>query len=218
MSQRNIYILAGLGLLAIVALIFAFTGDDEEEPTPTPTSTATATTTATATATSEATETATATATTEPTETATATATATSTPGGDVDPAGTPLGRQTGGGTCDALYPDGLEVGQEVEDVFICIASPAPGDAVSGSIEVNGFQAGAFEQNVVIELRDADGAVLAETFTTANAPDIGLIAGEWTATLEVPDTATGTGSIAAFSASAETGNLDFGGEIAVTFE
>lgn len=202
----------GITIVAGLSLAFAVACNDEEEPTPTttPTTEVTATTEATpdATATTEATATAEATA--APTET--------EAPGGDVDPAGTALGRQTGGGTCDALHPDGLEVGQEVEAIFICIGAPAPGDSVSGSIEVQGFQAGAFEQNVVIELRDADGAVLAETFTTANAPDIGLIAGEWTATLEVPDTAAGTGSIAAFSESAETGNLDFGGEIAVSFD
>lgn len=140
-----------------------------------------------------------------------------STPGPD---AGTPLGRQTGGATCDSLFPDEEpDVGQTVEDVFVCIAEPEPGAMVGGDIEVRGFQAGAFEQNVEIELRGSDGAVLAADFTTANAPDIGLVVGEWTATLTVPNTAPlGDGTIAAFSRSPRDGSIDFGGEIPVTIE
>jgi hypothetical protein len=204
----------GLTLLAGAALVFAVACEDEEDPTPSPTSTATVETTATA----EATEPATATATAEPTETAEATAEATATPDDDGD-VGTPLGRQVGGATCDSLYPDGLEVGQEVEDVFICISDPAPGDSVGDSIEVSGWQAGSFEQNVIVEVRDADGTVLVRTPTTANAPELGLIAGEWSVTVELTEAAaTETGVLAAYTESARDGSLDFGGEFEVTFE
>jgi len=206
----------GLTLVGGAALVFAVACEDEEEPTPTPTSTATVE----ATTTSEATETATATSTAEATETAEATGTAeaTSTPGGEGD-VGTPLGRQIGGATCDALYPDGIEVGDEVDGVFICINDPAPGASVGDSIDVTGFQAGSFEQNVIVEVRDADGTVLAKTPTTANAPDVGLIAGAWSVTLQLSETpATETGVLAAYTDSPRDGSLDFGGEFAIIFE
>jgi hypothetical protein len=54
------------------------------------------------------------------------------------------------------------------------------------------------------------------TFTTANAPDVGLIVGEWSVTLEVPTGADLEGAtLAAFATSAQDGSIDFGGEIAL---
>ncbi len=208
----------GLALVAGAALVFAVACESEEDPTPT--STATVETTATAEATDTATSTPEATETAEATETVEATATAetTSTPGGEGD-VGTPLGRQIGGAICDALYPDGLEVGDEVENVFICISDPAPGASIGDSVEVRGFQAGSFEQNVIVEVRDADGTVLAKTPTTANAPDLGLIVGDWSVTLQLTEApATETGVLAAYTESARDGSLDFGGEFAIAFE
>lgn len=148
-----------------------------------------------------------------PSTTATATATATEV-GTEAPSVGTALGRQAGGGTCDALFPGGLEVGQVVEDVFVCIGSPAgPGASVGGAVTVSGYQAGAFEQNVVVEVRDASGAALARAATTANAPDIGLVVGAWTVELEV--SGGEPASIAAFAESARDGSIDFGGAIEV---
>jgi len=190
----------GLGLVLAASMILAACGGDDDE-TATPTETATATATASETST--------------PTETATTTETATSTGSPTEAPStGEALGRQTGGATCDALFPDGLEVGQTVEDVFVCIDSPAPGAGVGTSVTVSGYQAGSFEQNVVVEVRDASGDALARGATTANAPDIGLIVGAWTIDLEV--SGGEPTSIAAFSESARDGSIDFGGEIEVT--
>lgn len=44
--------------------------------------------------------------------------------------------------------------------------SPKPGAEISGSVVVSGF-ANVFEANVVIQIRDLSGKILAETFTTA---------------------------------------------------
>jgi hypothetical protein len=181
---------------AVASLLVAACGGNDATPTATEASTGTPTITATA----AATET--------PTATATATVTLTTAPS-----SGTALGRQTGGGTCDALYPRGLVVGQAVEDVFVCIEAPAPGASVGSHVTVSGFQAGAFEQNVGVEVRDASGTALARTAATANAPDIGLIAGAWTVELDVSGTPA---SIAAFAESPRDGSIDFGGAIEVT--
>lgn len=132
--------------------------------------------------------------------------------------AGNALGRQTGGATCNALFPQGEpDVGQMVDNVFVCIAEPDPGATVQGTIDVRGFQAGAFEQTVAVQLRGPSGDVIAQTSAIANAPDVGLIVGEWTATLDVPsDAPAGEGTLIAFSASARDGSVDFGGEIPMT--
>lgn len=189
----------GLVVVAALTLLTGAACEGEEEVTPT------ATTVVTSTATSTPDDTATATV--EPTETA------------DPSDAGTALGRQAGGATCDALFPDGLEVGDDTEDVFVCLNAPYPGDTVGSTIEVSGFQAGAFEQNVVIEVWDADGDVLARTSATANAPSMGLFAGEWFATVELDAAPPSEDiSVVAYNASARDGSLDFGGQVNVTFE
>lgn len=207
MLARTGALLAG-SLLLLLAV--ACGGDEEASPTPTETATETPTSAQTATPPETATPT--------PTMTETPTETPAGSPTPDAAGQGTALGRQTGGATCDALYPEGLEVGQEVEDVFICIAEPEPGATVDGEITVRGYQAGSFEQNVIVELRDGQGGVLRQVPTTANAPDLGLIVGEWsvTLTLDAPPP-SGAGSIAAFTGSARDGSLDFGGEIPVEF-
>ena len=190
----------GLVVVAALTLLIGAACEDEEEVTPTATSAVTSTVTNTP-------DDTTATATAEPTETA------------EPSDAGTPLGRQTGGATCDALFPDGLEVGDETEGVFVCLNAPDPGDTVGSIIEVSGFQAGAFEQNVVIEVWDADGNVLAQTSATANAPSMGLFAGEWSATVELEAAPPSEDiSVVAYNASARDGSLDCGGQVHVTFE
>jgi len=194
----------GLMAAAALALLVGVACDDGDEPTPTATATATITVTSTATV--------------APTNTATAEPDETAEPG-EVPAAGMALGRQTGGATCDALFPDGLENGQEVDDVFVCLDAPVPGDAVGASIEVSGFQAGAFEQNVVIEVWDAAGNMLARTATTATAPNMGLIAGQWSATIALEGAPPSeTISVVAYNASARDGSIDFGGQVDVTFE
>lgn len=196
-----------LWALLVVALLLASAACDDDDPdagSPTDTAAPTPTITATQTAT--------------PSATAPPIDTATPAPPPDDFSRGTPLGRQTGGATCDFLFPDveGLEVGQIVDDVFVCIALPKPGASVGDSLEVRDFEAGAFEQHVVIELRLASGTVVARTFAVANAPDVGLVVGEWTATLSLPTGATfDTATLAAFAESARDGSIDFGGAVTV---
>ncbi|MEZ4503732.1 MAG: Gmad2 immunoglobulin-like domain-containing protein [Dehalococcoidia bacterium] len=197
----------GLGLVLAASMMLVACGGEGDDDTSTPTESATATATASETSTATGTATATETATESATSTETATAT-------EAPPTGEALGRQNGGATCDALFPDGLEVGQDVEDVFVCIDSPAPGASVGTSVTVSGYQAGSFEQNVVVEVRDASGDAIVRDATTANAPDIGLIVGAWTIDLDV--SGGEPASIAAFSESARDGSIDFGGEIEVT--
>jgi len=189
--MRHRWIGLAVVVIALVGVAGCFGGDDETlTPTPTTVASVTATVAATGTVT--------------PTPTGTAT---------EAPSMGTALGRQTGGGSCDALFPSGLEVGQAAEDVFVCIDGPAPGASIGTSVTVSGYQAGAFEQNVVVEVRDASGAALARQATTANAPDIGLVVGAWTVDLDVSGGVAA--SIAAFAESARDGSIDFGGEIEV---
>ncbi|MDA1061438.1 MAG: hypothetical protein O2895_00750 [Chloroflexi bacterium] len=193
--------------IAAIVLLIAACDDDDEDPTLAATSTGTATATAAA---------------RTPTATAIGTPAATGTgipvPPPDDFSRGVPLGRQTGGATCDFLFPD-IErpvVGDGVADVFVCIDEPKPGASVADSVEVRGLSAGSFEQNVVIELRDAGGNVVARAAATANAPDLGLFVGEWATTLAVPANADLAGStLSAYAEDARDGSVAFGGEIAL---
>lgn len=121
----------------------------------------------------------------------------------------------TGGDRCDALDPAFSVPGSDVGERYACISLPEPDALVSGTIEVGGYSAGAFEQALVVELRDASGSVLVTTPVTARAPDLGLV-GPWTATLALPpDTPSGVGTIVAYATSARDGSVDFEATITV---
>ncbi|HEV3473489.1 MAG TPA: Gmad2 immunoglobulin-like domain-containing protein [Actinomycetota bacterium] len=75
------------------------------------------------------------------------------------------------GGRVDAIGGEGVPAGGERRDFenvapAIVLESPKPGDEVSNPVTISGF-ANTFEANVVIRIRDANGDVLVETFTTA---------------------------------------------------
>jgi hypothetical protein len=124
--------------------------------------------------------------------------------------------------TCAALFPSGVQAGQAVPQKFVCIDAPDPGasiDAAAGQeVTLRGWVAGAFEQNVLLELRDADGNVVAEGFTTAFGADVGLFAAQWEGTLTVQRAPAGdSGELAAFTSDAQDGGVDVEAAIPVRF-
>lgn len=72
----------------------------------------------------------------------------------------------------------GVEENEEIENVTpkasknIEVLNPRDGDKIESGFVVKG-NARTFENTVNIRLTDSEGNILVETFTTANAPDIG---------------------------------------------
>lgn len=136
------------------------------------------------------------------------------------DDSGTSLGRQTGEAVCSDRFPSGAAVRTEVDDVFVCISMPAPGAVTPSLVNVRGYAAGAFENSIVVEVLDNAGAVIEMKPVTVSAPDIGLVVGEWSTTLNAaPLLAAATSApatIRAYATSAQDGSLDFGARVPVT--
>lgn len=100
-----------------------------------------------------------------------ATATATSTPGA-------PDGYRS---SCAAGYP----WGEAVSGPFVCIETPDSGVALEDSVRVTGYAGGSFENNVIVEIRDANNVTLAQQPVTYEAPALGM-PGAWETTMPVP--------------------------------
>jgi hypothetical protein len=66
---------------------------------------------------------------------------------------------------------------------LVIVGSPAAGERVAGELTVSGCAA-TFEQNVRYRVTDRMGEVLAEGFTTATAPDIGMT-GPFSVTVDI---------------------------------
>ena len=94
----------------------------------------------------------------------------------------------------------------------ILVESPLPGDRVTSPIRVRGT-ANVFEATVSFEVRDGDGTVVLETFTTATSGT--GTRGTFETELAVPDT-VGPVTIVAFEASAEDGRPLHVSEVPVT--
>lgn len=95
------------------------------------------------------------------------------------------------------LLPSGEAQIETVEphDERIAIFQPALGDTLSGtSVHVEGFALASFEQNLVIEILDADGNVLAQQPVTVQAPDLGL-PGPFSADIPVSGLPAGPGRV-----------------------
>lgn len=132
--------------------------------------------------------------------------------GGDTADTG---GNVAAGDTCAHLPPEFSIPGSDVGERYACISLPEPDATVEGRFDAGGYTAGAFEQALVIELRDAAGTVLVATPVTASAPDLGLV-GPWNTTLTVPaGTASGAGTLVAYATSARDGSVDFEASIPV---
>lgn len=98
--------------------------------------------------------------------------------------------------------PNEPPVRLESENIYV--SAPAPDQTVTSPVTVSG-QARVFENVVNIRLRDEDGRILAETYTTADAPDIGQF-GPFSISLSF-DAPTGTtGTIEVFQQSARDGS------------
>ncbi len=79
------------------------------------------------------------------------------------------------------------------------VLSPRSGDKVKSEFVVKG-NARTFESNVAIRLYDSEGNVLIETFTLANAPDIGQFGPFEKMISYVTDSQTGTLEVFQYSA------------------
>jgi hypothetical protein len=86
----------------------------------------------------------------------------------------------------------------------IRVTLPGVDSLVSSPMLVRG-EARVFENNVSLRLTDADGGLLAETFATAEAEDIGLF-GPFEISLSFSRPATSTGLLEVFEASARDGS------------
>lgn len=86
----------------------------------------------------------------------------------------------------------------------ITVITPRSGDTVSSPLVVRG-QARTFEQNVNFRLRQSDGKVLVEDFTTAQAEDLGIF-GPYSKTLTFSSPTTQTGTLEVFQVSPKDGS------------
>ncbi len=85
-------------------------------------------------------------------------------------------------------------------------------------IRIAGTGQGLFEGNVVVQVLDADGNVLAEEATILQGEDVGLGgAGVWEVDLQVVVEPGTAGQIVAFSPSPEDGSIMASDSVAVTF-
>ena len=92
----------------------------------------------------------------------------------------------------------------ETESDNISVTSPVPYTSVGNPISVTG-SARVFENNVSIRLLDGDGTVLAESFATAEAADVGLF-GPFTLELEYDQNQFEEGTLEVFQGSAADGS------------
>jgi len=86
----------------------------------------------------------------------------------------------------------------------IIVTAPTQNSEIANPVTVRG-QARTFENSVAIRLVHADGTVLAENFTTADAPDIGQF-GPFEISLSYPANTQGSGQIEVFQYSAKDGS------------
>ena len=91
----------------------------------------------------------------------------------------------------------------DAADPDIIVSSPTAGASVSSPLTVTG-QARTFEQTVQLALFDAAGNEIASSFTTATAPDIGVL-GPFTGAVSFSVTASTAACLWVFEDSAETG-------------
>jgi hypothetical protein len=122
-----------------------------------------------------------------------------------------------GGESCAAGEPRGVQVSEP----FVCIDLPVAGALVRGSIAVTGHSAGAFEQSIVVELLDSNGAALVTQPTTVAAPDLGMV-GPWAETLVLLNVdalpRSGTGVVHVYAEDARDGSIAFEDAVEVRFE
>jgi hypothetical protein len=115
--------------------------------------------------------------------------------------------------SCAADEPRGVQVSQP----FVCIDYPFEGSTILEAVAVAGYSAGAFENNIAIDVLDSSGAVIASSHATAVAPDLGMV-GPWSAVILLPQQPSGsTGTIHAYAESPRDGSIAFEDSIEVKF-
>lgn len=124
----------------------------------------------------------------------------TSTPGVTSSPASSaePVTNTTPNSTAPATSPSATGT------VNITVSSPKSGETVGRPFTVRGT-ARTFEQSVSFRLKQADGKVLVEDFTTATAPDLGMF-GPYEKTLNYPRPTQQNGILEVFENSAKDGS------------
>jgi hypothetical protein len=78
--------------------------------------------------------------------------------------------------------------------------------ALDGSLIASGV-ARVFENSLIVELRDSEGAVLEMAVVTADAPDIGTF-GDWETTIDLAGIPAGAYDLVAYSISAQDGSVE----------
>jgi hypothetical protein len=124
------------------------------------------------------------------------------------------------------LCPDGTPVGRSgwncqfapcpsAPQKNITLEQPTEGAEIGLPLFISG-QARVFENNLNYRLKDSDGTVLAQGFTTANAPDVGLF-GPYRVEVSYPQPKGTTGTVEVFSHSAKDGAEINLSKVSVTF-
>ena len=91
-----------------------------------------------------------------------------------------------------------------LDEPLIMLYAPAPYDVVSGSVFVSGL-ARVFENQFLVQVTDAAGRILAQELAYAHAPDVGQY-GDFSLTIALPSSASGTLNIKAFDSSPKDGS------------
>lgn len=98
---------------------------------------------------------------------------------------------------------DQLDKGIESDNGDLVVTSPREEDVTSGTVTVSG-RAIAFESTVNIRIKDANGAVVTETFVITDAAEAGEF-GDFSKTINFAAPKTNEGTVEVFLVSAEDG-------------
>ena len=85
----------------------------------------------------------------------------------------------------------------------IVVTAPEPFASVGSFVEIRG-RARVFENTVEFVVKDGFGGVIAKSFTTSNAPDVGEF-GDFAHRISIPDVRTPTGTLEVFWSSPKDG-------------
>ena len=85
----------------------------------------------------------------------------------------------------------------------IVVTAPEPFASVGSFVEIRG-RARVFENTVEFVVKDGFGGVIAKSFTTSNAPDVGEF-GDFAYRISIPDVRTPTGTLEVFWSSPKDG-------------
>jgi hypothetical protein len=107
--------------------------------------------------------------------------------------------------------------GVQVSEPFVCIDYPTPTATILEAVAVAGYAAGAFENNIAIDVLESSGSVIASSHATSVAPDLGMV-GPWSVVLPLPAQPMGsTGTIHAYAESPRDGSIAFEDTVEIRF-